>query len=144
MKNVNHVERKLVISIPTVEAILKEKVLSNLNYQKKDTKNKDLRFSYVDGEQIYTMSDRYKTFFTKGYTCPVCGLKGQYFALERTGDPSNVNNRYHLNLYGLDKDGNEVLITKDHIIPKSKGGKNSLENYQPMCEYCNSKKGNGD
>ena len=29
----------------------------------------------------------------------------------------------------------------DHIIPKSKGGKDHIDNYQLMCEECNSKKG---
>lgn len=37
---------------------------------------------------------------------------------------------------------NEHLMTIDHIIPKSKGGKNHIDNYQIMCASCNSKKGN--
>jgi len=35
-----------------------------------------------------------------------------------------------------------IRITIDHIIPKSKGGKNNHENLQVMCESCNTKKGN--
>ena len=35
-------------------------------------------------------------------------------------------------------------LTVDHIIPKSKGGPDELDNYQPMCARCNHKKGNGD
>ena len=46
-------------------------------------------------------------------------------------------------MYGV-KNGEEVLFTKDHIIPKSKGGKNHISNYQTMCEPCNSEKGNND
>lgn len=49
-----------------------------------------------------------------------------------------------MNLYGYDKDGNEVLMTKDHIVPKSLGGRNCLENYQTMCCVCNCNKGNGE
>lgn len=86
-------------------------------------------------------SDRYKVFFEKGTTCVNCGLEGQYFWLEAY-DADALRNVYHFNLYGLDKDGNEILMTKDHIVPKSKGGINSVENYQPMCVYCNSQKGN--
>lgn len=33
-------------------------------------------------------------------------------------------------------------ITKDHIVPKSKGGGNRKENLQPMCFPCNGEKGN--
>ena len=33
-------------------------------------------------------------------------------------------------------------MTIDHIKPKSKGGSYDIENLDPMCSYCNSKKSN--
>lgn len=85
-------------------------------------------------------SDRYELFFTKGTTCVDCGIEGQYFWLEQNeGQPGAA---YHFNLYGLDNDGNEILMTKDHIIPKSKGGRNHIDNYQTMCVHCNGRKSN--
>jgi len=51
-----------------------------------------------------------------GYICPCCGLQ----------EPFN-NQR----IKGL---------TEDHIIPLSKGGSDYIENIQPLCQSCNSKK----
>jgi len=45
------------------------------------------------------------------YTCPLCGLK----------EP-------------------EIILTIDHIVPLSRKGSNFIENIQPLCRSCNSKK----
>lgn len=95
----------------------------------------------LHGRIIKANSQRYKLFFTKGCTCVKCGLKANYFALERDSKSFGNTNRYHFNLYGVDQDGNEILFTKDHIIPRSRGGKNRVENYQTMCCICNVAKG---
>ena len=89
------------------------------------------------GDEIKSNSQRYQTFFTKGMRCAKCGIEGKYFAKEKRA----ADTRYHLNLYAVREDGQEVLMTKDHIYPRSKGGRSHLTNYQPMCEMCNSLKG---
>lgn len=80
---------------------------------------------------------RLKIFYFKGCDCISCDRQGQYFALEQ-----DSGGAYHIDLYGKDPDGTEFLMTRDHIIPKSKGGNTTLDNLQPMCENCNQKKGN--
>jgi hypothetical protein len=84
----------------------------------------------------------YKVFKAKGVKCCCCPTTGEYFALEKTpGKGSSKYNNWHFNLYGKDHFGREVLMTKDHITARSKGGSNELENLQPMCMICNTKKG---
>ena len=88
-----------------------------------------------DGDLVKMNSQRYHLFKHKGCKCK-CGVEGTFFAKERSGDVE----RYHFNLYALRPDGSEVLMTKDHITPKSKGGANHFDNYEPMCSDCNEEK----
>lgn len=90
-----------------------------------------------DGDLVKGNSQRYQTFFTNGCKCVKCGIEGKYFAKEK----HFKDRSYHLNLYAVDENGNEVLMTKDHILPHSKGGSDDISNYQTMCEPCNKAKG---
>jgi len=91
---------------------------------------------YMDGV-VKMKSLRYQVF-KQNLSCVSCGIMGTFFALERTLGC----HRYHFNLYGIDQHGRQVLMTKDHIISKSRGGSDSLTNLQTMCTVCNKLKGN--
>lgn len=75
---------------------------------------------------------RYQTF-AKNMSCVVCGLSGTIMRLER--DQGAICSP-HFNLYA-NEHGALVLMTKDHIIPRAKGGQNHLSNMQTMCTVCN-------
>lgn len=122
-------ERKSIHSIDEIRKLTKDVLFEKYKQNAKVE---------LDGDMIKGNSKRYQLFFTKGMKCVSCGIEGKYFAKEK----NEKDISYHLNLYGIDDNGNEILITKDHIIPTSKGGKNKLENFQTMCVYCNQEKGN--
>lgn len=89
---------------------------------------------YIDSDGNKMSVRRAKVFFEKGTECR-CGLKGSFFALEKWRDGG-----FHLDLYAKDEAGDDVLMTIDHVVPQSKGGRNSLKNYEPMCKVCNEEK----
>lgn len=98
------------------------------------------RFWYAPNKSIVVAmgSHRYQLFAEKGCVCVNCDLPGTYFVLERGFN--DHKKKFHFNLYGRTRRGKEVMLTKDHIHPRSKGGKNRLENYQTMCIHCNRRK----
>ena len=87
-----------IYTIQEIEEKMKDLVLEKLSEIGENAKTHIKRKNTVniDGQEIYLLSDRYITFFTKGYECPCCGLKATHFALEKSGKAK----RYHLNLYG--------------------------------------------
>jgi 5-methylcytosine-specific restriction endonuclease McrA len=110
---------------------------------------------------IKLVSQRY-FLFAENHICVRCGLEGLYFAKERSAKMVKVpiegtgrhsieykalngeRSSWHLNLYALkylpNGDVREVLMTKDHILPKAKGGQDIMTNYQTMCSICNGHK----
>lgn len=74
-------------------------------------------------------------FKANGVVCAGCGEIGSYFAIESVRSDSFQGLK--LNLYGC----NGGYFTKDHVIPTCLGGPDTLDNLQPMCWDCNSKKG---
>lgn len=125
----SNLERKSIHYIDEIRELTKDVLFE------KDKKNAKVN---LGGDLIKGNSQRLQTFFTKGIKCSCCGIEGKYFAKEKR--PKDVS--YHLNLYAANENGEEVLMTKDHIIPKAKGGKDCIDNYQTMCVYCNKEKGN--
>lgn len=93
-----------------------------------------------NGEMIRLGSTRLQTFAIYGTHCITCHKKATHFAIERHKD----NEAYHLNLYGFQDNGEELLFTHDHILARSLGGADNTNNTQTMCTICNSNKSVGE
>lgn len=91
----------------------------------------------ICGFECKVRSQRIVLFATKGIECVSCGVKGEYYTIDVDTDYVTKKVTTHLNLRTYSGE----LMTKDHIVPKSKGGPNRLHNYQTMCATCNHRKG---
>ena len=90
-----------------------------------------------DGHLIKFKSLRLLTFKRKGIVCLNCGIKGKFFVKERLKQKFNENEPYHLNLYAINESGEEILMTKDHIISIFNKGETHIDNMQTLCTVCN-------
>jgi 5-methylcytosine-specific restriction endonuclease McrA len=117
-----------------------DEVLSKVKFTNPNFKNNRITDREIfDGDSIKMCSFRLQTFATKGIKCAKCGIEGKFFRKEKSDKNNNV---WHLNLYAINENNEEILMTKDHIIPKSRGGKDYIENFQTMCTKCNFEKSN--
>jgi hypothetical protein len=92
-----------------------------------------------DGDPVEMGSDRLRTFARYGLRCARCGIEGRKFFKERRSE----ENTFQFNLYAEDAEGQEILMVKDSIFPKSVGTSDDLSNWQPMCAPCKQRKRRG-
>lgn len=100
---------------------------------KPSERQKRFNVETVDGEvfDLKTKSIRYQLFKRDidNLVCVSCGIKASHFMIEAQVEDVKPH-----------EEGNEVLMTKDHIIRKREGGKDHVDNMQVMCTFCNSEK----
>lgn len=89
------------------------------------------------GKVVRVNGVRLKVFKRDGGVCYMCGLQATHFAIESS---PGQDDHYHINLYALSPEGKEVLMTRDHVHPKSKEGSDDLDNAQTACSPCNARK----
>jgi 5-methylcytosine-specific restriction endonuclease McrA len=91
----------------------------------------------ADFVSIAANSRLYPLITDAGCSCVRCGVQGNV-AIKHRRHPTDGN---HHDVFALNERVFR-LMTVDHILPKSWGGRNSAKNYDPMCERCNNRRGN--
>lgn len=95
-------------------------------------------WTFINGIQARVTPARLRAF-QQSTTCACCGIEGNVFLLERhINEPAGQ----YINLYSVSKKGRLTLMTADHILPDSLGGRYSPQNFQTMCSPCNQAKQN--
>lgn len=79
------------------------------------------------------LSQTVKTVIKDNFTCVICKKKAVKAVLTKNIKSKSITINFYIK-------GN-VLLTKDHIVPKTNDGKNTQLNYQCMCQLCNLEKG---
>lgn len=98
------------------------------------------------GESINVRGLKFSTFLNGPPCCsnPECGLTFSHFVVERNlgrrKTPAPDHHNFHLNLYGVNARGEEVMFTHDHTLARSLGGADDLSNTTSMCRVCNREK----
>lgn len=88
----------------------------------------------------------YHRNYVKNHPDNISHLKARYYARRREAEGSHTLSEWNElkikfnNKCALCKE--EKKLTKDHIVPISKGGSDYIVNIQPLCRNCNSKKHN--
>ena len=86
----------------------------------------------------------YHRNYCKKHPEKISHLKSRRYARERNATGSHTLQQWNdLKIKSNNKCNmcnKEKILTKDHIIPLSLGGSDFIENIQPLCRSCNSKK----
>lgn len=84
------------------------------------------------------LSDTAKTVLRDNFGCSCCKTVATHYVLHRDSLHKHIS--YSIAFFHIN-DGDLIFHTKDHIVPRSLGGKDNFSNYQGMCYTCNQLKG---
>ena len=111
------------------------------NFIKYKIHNKNNSYKVKIGKKKFLAKMNHHRYFLfkENNKCVCCGIEGKKVFIEK----SPTDQSPYFNLYAQ-ANGKLILLTKDHIKPKSLGGMDIHSNYQTMCSTCNSLKGHSN
>jgi hypothetical protein len=104
-----------------------------LNSGRTHFKKGQIPYNYKDG---ISKTVKYKNFYKMQYKYKKKTAGGSHCF----GDWENLKTQYNYTCPSCGRSEPIIILTEDHIIPLSKGGSNNIENIQPLCKSCNSRK----
>jgi 5-methylcytosine-specific restriction endonuclease McrA len=84
----------------------------------------------IDNRQKYFLEKRHER------RARIVSVGGEYSSQEW----ENLKKKYSYTCLGCKRREPEIKLTLDHVVPIINGGSNFIENIQPLCKSCNSKK----
>lgn len=93
---------------------------------------------YKSGPSIYNWKGGYEHKLMKNRERLM--LKKNVVGTHSLEDWNNLKRTYNFTCPACDRKEPDIILTEDHIMPISKGGTNYIENIQPLCKSCNTKK----
>lgn len=108
------------------------------NLPLEDWKGMKMTFELSDGTRVRITHKQYNGI--KNPVCVHCGERGIKFLIVEPRPTKNPNRNCQKSPKIMLVTQHDVLLTRDHIVPRCQGGGNKLSNIQVLCECCNNKK----